>query len=88
MNTNIHSFKSKDANIHICITYCLLLFTIILGYAVYAIDHYAHGKSDGVKGIITDYHVLYNDFIEFSEYVQSKHTLSLLPVYLFRFNIL
>lgn len=77
-----------QTNIHICITYTLLLFTIILGYAVYAIDHYAHGKSVGVKGIITDYHILYKDFIEFSEYVQSRHSLSSLPVYLFRYYML
>jgi len=64
----------------------------MIGYAVYSIDHYAHGKSDGVKGIITDYHILYKDFIVFGEYVQSKHisssSSSSLPVYIFRYVIL
>ena len=61
---------------------------MIKGYAVYAIDHYAHGNSEGVKGIIPDYHMLYNDFISFGEYAQSKHvdtsSSSPLPVYIFR----
>ena len=42
-------------------------------YAVYAIDHYAHGLSDGKKGLIDNYKILVQDFVEFAKYVQSKH---------------
>lgn len=42
-------------------------------YAVYSIDHYAHGLSDGKKGLIDNYKILVQDFVEFANYVQSKH---------------
>jgi acylglycerol lipase len=43
------------------------------GIAVYACDHYAHGKSGGTRGLILDYNVLINDFVEFGELVHGKH---------------
>ncbi len=43
------------------------------GFAVYSIDHYAHGKSPGKMALITDYKVLIQDFVDFAQYVQSKH---------------
>jgi acylglycerol lipase len=43
------------------------------GIAVYACDHYAHGKSAGTRGLIPDYNVLVNDFIEFGELIHGKH---------------
>lgn len=42
-------------------------------YVVYAMDHYAHGKSDGEKGLITDYYVLLSDFEEVGSYVKEQH---------------
>jgi alpha-beta hydrolase superfamily lysophospholipase len=43
------------------------------GLVVYACDHYAHGKSDGVKGYITDYSVLSADFVQFSQWARRRH---------------
>lgn len=43
------------------------------GMVVYACDHYAHGKSDGEKGRITDYSVLPADFIQFSQWARRRH---------------
>jgi alpha-beta hydrolase superfamily lysophospholipase len=43
------------------------------GVAVYACDHYAHGKSDGTRGLILDHNILVNDFVEFGEWIHNKH---------------
>lgn len=43
------------------------------GVAVYAFDHYAHGKSSGTKGFIPDYHYLILDFIEVAKRVRGNH---------------
>mmetsp|Transcript_3886 Transcript_3886/g.3848 ORF Transcript_3886/g.3848 Transcript_3886/m.3848 type:complete len:344 (-) Transcript_3886:118-1149(-) len=43
------------------------------GFAVYACDHFGHGKSDGTRGLIPDYNILVNDFIEFGKFVHNKH---------------
>lgn len=43
------------------------------GVAVYAFDHYAHGKSSGTKGFIPDYHYLIFDFIQVTKWVRDKH---------------
>lgn len=51
------------------------------GYAVYAIDHYAHGKSAGERGLITDFSILPADFIEFAKLVQSENEANL-PTFL------
>lgn len=50
-------------------------------YAVFAIDHVAHGKSDGVRGVIPDYRTLYSDFIEFANKIRSQY--EDLPLFLF-----
>jgi len=49
-------------------------------FAVYAIDHLGHGKSDGLPGFIPDYSILCDDFVEFSEYVKALHPSS--PIFL------
>jgi alpha-beta hydrolase superfamily lysophospholipase len=43
------------------------------GVAVYACDHYAHGKSDGTRGLLLDHNILVSDFVEFGEWIHSKH---------------
>ena len=43
------------------------------GLAVYAIDHAAHGKSDGERGLIQDYKVLPSDFAKFAATARSAH---------------
>lgn len=35
------------------------------GYAVFAIDHVSHGKSDGKRGIIPSHKIIVDDFVEF-----------------------
>ena len=50
-------------------------------FAVYSIDHHAHGLSEGEVGMIDDYNVLMNDFIAFTQVIQEKHPL--LPSYIF-----
>jgi acylglycerol lipase len=42
------------------------------GVAVYGCDHYAHGRSDGERGLITDYQVLVQDYIHFAKWVRSE----------------
>ena len=37
------------------------------GFAVMAIDHKGHGMSEGQKGLITDFRVLYHDFVAFAK---------------------
>lgn len=51
------------------------------GIVVYACDHFAHGKSDGIRGFIPDYNILVNDFIEFGQFIHEKHPN--LPISLF-----
>ena len=43
------------------------------GFGVYAIDHYAHGKSSGRRGLIDDYNILPTTFCKFVEWVQQKY---------------
>ena len=43
------------------------------GFAFYAIDHAAHGKSDGEQGLIEDYKVLPSDFVKFAAIARSAH---------------
>jgi len=50
------------------------------GFAVHAIDHVSHGKSDGKRGIIVDHTVLYNDFIAFGKSVRDQYPT--LPLFL------
>jgi alpha-beta hydrolase superfamily lysophospholipase len=50
-------------------------------YAVYAMDHYAHGKSDGQLGLLDDYSILHLDFIEFIKQIQLQNPG--IPVFLF-----
>lgn len=52
------------------------------GFAVYAIDHVGHGLSDGKRGIIPDYQVVYKDFVSFVEVVRKRHS-GKLPTFLF-----
>jgi len=47
-------------------------FTAV-GLGVYGPDHYAHGKSHGTRGLVDDYHILVNEFIQFAEWVQGRH---------------
>lgn len=51
------------------------------GYAVMAIDHVAHGISDGIKGLITDFHTLENDFVTFSQIARAEYPT--VPCYIF-----
>ena len=51
------------------------------GYAVMAIDHMAHGFSGGTKGLITDFHILENDFVTFSQIARAEYPA--VPCYLF-----
>ena len=44
-----------------------------LGVAVYGCDHYAHGRSDGERGLITDYKVLIEDFVKFAAWARAQH---------------
>lgn len=43
------------------------------GFAVYGIDHMAHGLSYGVRGLITDYKTLVDDFSRVTQLARSKH---------------
>lgn len=43
------------------------------GFIVYAIDHFAHGRSDGVRGLITDHTILRDDFIHLASHARSQH---------------
>ncbi|CAM9317204.1 unnamed protein product, partial [Ectocarpus fasciculatus] len=43
------------------------------GVAVYGCDHYAHGRSDGERGLITDHTVLVADYVKFAEWVRLRH---------------
>lgn len=52
---------------------------------MYGIDHYAHGKSDGVRGLITDFNILHLDFVEFAKLIQSKH--ANVPTYVFSHSL-
>mmetsp|Transcript_23837 Transcript_23837/g.34962 ORF Transcript_23837/g.34962 Transcript_23837/m.34962 type:complete len:371 (-) Transcript_23837:116-1228(-) len=45
----------------------------VQGVGVYACDHYGHGKSDGIRGLIPDYNIIVSDFIEFAQYVRREH---------------
>ena len=51
------------------------------GFVVMGIDHLAHGLSDGVKGLITDFHTLENDFVSFAESCHAQYPN--VPCYLF-----
>ena len=42
-------------------------------FGVYAMDHYAHGKSGGKKGLIDDFRILPADFIEFVKKISSEN---------------
>lgn len=44
------------------------------GYAVYAIDHQGHGKSEGLKGHIPDVNPVVDDCISFFESARKKHS--------------
>jgi len=50
-------------------------------YGVYAMDHVAHGKSDGVRGVIPNYQILYSDYIEFANKIGKQY--ETLPLFLF-----
>ena len=52
---------------------------------MYGIDHYAHGQSDGVRGLITDFNILHLDFVEFAKLIQSKH--ANVPTYVFSHSL-
>jgi len=55
-------------------------------YAVFAIDHYAHGKSvagGDKRGLIDDYRKLPDDFVSFVTFVRSKPEFKELPCYVF-----
>lgn len=43
------------------------------GVAVYGCDHFAHGRSDGERGLVADYRVLIEDFIKFATWAKSQH---------------
>jgi acylglycerol lipase len=43
------------------------------GYAVYAMDHVGHGSSDGRRGVVPDYRVLYSDYIDFANSIRSNY---------------
>jgi alpha-beta hydrolase superfamily lysophospholipase len=45
------------------------------GFAFYAIDHVAHGKSanDGDRGLVEDYTIMVKDFVKFSEVARGAH---------------
>eukprot|EP01036_Dinobryon_divergens_P037371 gene37371-48873_t len=43
------------------------------GFGVYGLDHYAHGKSRGTRGLIDDYHIVVDEFIKFAEWVKARH---------------
>ena len=43
------------------------------GYAVYAADHYAHGKSYGTRGLIKDYKILTDNLANISNLVRNRH---------------
>ena len=51
------------------------------GFVVMGIDHVAHGLSDGVKGLIPDFHTLENDFASFAESSHAQYPN--IPCYLF-----
>ena len=51
------------------------------GFAVYAMDHVAHGKSDGRRGVIADYRILYSDYIDFVNSIRPNYPN--LPAFLF-----
>lgn len=44
-----------------------------VGLGVYGPDHYAHGKSRGTRGLIEDYQILVDEFIQFADWVRAKH---------------
>lgn len=50
------------------------------GFAVYAIDHASHGKSDGKRGIIADQEIMCEDFIAFGKFVKEQN--SALPMFM------
>lgn len=49
------------------------------GYAVYAIDHVSHGRSDGQRGVIPSHEVIVNDFIYFVNTTRKRY--DQLPAY-------
>ena len=53
--------------------YALAHALTALNYAVYAIDHYAHGKSDGTRGLISDGQILPRDFKQYAQSVRQLH---------------
>jgi len=51
------------------------------GCAVWGMDHFGHGLSDGLKGMVYDYKSLVNDWVVFvQQYLRSKPEYSTLPL--------
>ena len=45
-------------------------------FVVFAIDHYAHGRSVQTlrdKGFVQDYNIFVNDFVDFAAYARTKY---------------
>jgi alpha-beta hydrolase superfamily lysophospholipase len=65
--------------------YCLAHRLVMDGnYAVYGIDHIAHGLSDGTpRSVIPDFKILYSDFIDFVNSIRTSPDYLELPAFLF-----
>jgi acylglycerol lipase len=64
---------SHGLNEHCLRFYGIAIELAKVGFAVHAIDHASHGKSDGKRGVIADHRVMYNDFIAFGQSVKKKY---------------
>lgn len=58
-------FISHGLNEHALCYYNIARDLTAQNYAVLAMDHMCHGKSEGRRGVISDYRRLYQDFIDF-----------------------
>lgn len=71
---------SHGLNEHALRYYGIAVALAKVGFAVHAIDHASHGKSDGKRGVIADHTVLYHDFIAFGNTIHEQYPT--LPLYL------
>lgn len=76
-------FISHGLAEHSLAYYLLAAKFVAKGYAVYAMDHCSHGKSEGRRGVIPDYRILYSDYIEFFNGIRCSDKYKYLPAFLF-----
>jgi acylglycerol lipase len=74
-------FISHGLNEHALCYYPLALELLKKNFAVFAIDHVSHGKSDGRRAVVPNYNVMVTDFIEFVKLKRSAF--SNIPTFIF-----